>query len=401
MKVLLLVFNRTGQGTYWRAYHLGRHLARRGHAVTLLSTSPSRRLGFTVTEQDGLSLVQSPDLLSGPLRSGWDPWNTLRRIAWLRGRRFDIVHAFESRPTVIYPALAAAKSGAALVMDWCDWFGRGGSVEERPSALQRLLLRPVETYFEEHFRLRAAAATVICTPLRDRALALGVPPESVLLLPNGSDTGRLSPLPIAGARRQVGLPEQAFILGYVGAIFRGDAALMAQAFDILYGQIPHLRLLIAGYCPFDVRSLSAHPEAVIQTGPLDESRLNAYLAASDLFWLPLRDTLANRGRFPLKLTDYMAVGRPVVATAVGDVAPLLEQEPAGLLSPPEPEAFARQTLRLHRDPALRAQMGARARLLAETRFSWERLAAGLEAHYTRALAAARHPQPSPGTSLEA
>jgi len=179
----MLVFNAVGKGTYWRAFHLARHLVLRGHQVTLMAMSKRRRLSLSVRVDEGVTIVESPDLLWGPLRSGWDLWEASRRIQWLRGHRFDLVHAFEARPTVLLPALYMQdRQKTPLVMDWCDWFGRGGSVEERPNRLVRTLLRPVETFFEEHFRTRAAGTTVICTTLYQKAVELGVPPETMFAI---------------------------------------------------------------------------------------------------------------------------------------------------------------------------------------------------------------------------
>lgn len=378
----MLVFNQANQGTYWRAYHLGRYLARKGHGVTLIATARHGRSRIRVSQQQGMTLVESPDLFSGSLRSGWDPWNTLNRINWLRGQSFDLIHAFESRPTVIFPALYLKKRGKIpLVLDWADWFGRGGSVEERPNPLVRAALRPVETYFEEHYRIRADGATVICSLLREKALQLGISQGSILMLPNGSDTDRFSPMDISTARKATNIDPHAKVIGYVGTIFKRDAALMAAAFNRLTEHIKDLRLIIAGYCPFDLRPLVQKPECVIQTGYLEDKDLKATLAASDLFWLPLSDSNANRGRFPLKFTDYLASARPIVATQVGDVASIMAQERVGLTSAPEAEAFAQQTLRLLDDPGLRKELGVAARKLAETRFNWDTITEQLLAFY--------------------
>src|SRR6476660_2672966 len=98
MRVLLIVFNMVGRGTYRRAYEFGRHLAADGHSVSLLATAPRGRLRVAAHTVDGVEVVESPDLLSGSLRSGWDPFNTMTRIRWIAGLRIDVVHAFETRP---------------------------------------------------------------------------------------------------------------------------------------------------------------------------------------------------------------------------------------------------------------------------------------------------------------
>jgi glycosyltransferase involved in cell wall biosynthesis len=382
MRILMLVLNQVGKGTYWRAFHLGRFLARKGHAVTLMATSRQKRLGIHVSQSHGITLVEAPDLFSGALRSGWDAWNVLNRINWLRKQSFDVIHAFESRPTVIYPALYLKnRLKIPLVMDWADWFGRGGSVEERPNPLVRATLRPVETFFEEHYRIRANRTTVICSLLERKAIALGVPPETIVNLPNGADIENLRVLDVQDARQQVGLPNDAFTVGYVGSIFQRDAALMAAAFDDLTERLPQTRLVIAGYCPLDLRPMVKKPDCIIQTGYLELPMLNAYLAASNVFWLPLSDSDANRGRFPLKFTDYLALGRPIVATRVGDVASVIEECRVGLISPPEAVPFAEQTMRLVNDEGLRMELGMASRHLAETRFNWDTITERLLAIY--------------------
>ena len=386
MKILFLCLNVVGKGTYWRALHLGTELVRRGHSVTLMATAKESRFHLTVRTVAGVTQVETPDLFPGALRSGWDPWNALRRIGWLRGQAFDIVHSFETRPTVLLPALYAKRmQGCPLVFDWADWFGRGGSVEERSNPLLRGLLRPVESYFEENFRREAVRTTVICSLLNEKAQALGVAPETILHLPNGCNTERFFPVDRDGARQRRGLSPSGLIVGYCGTIFPRDAALMAAAFDRLRAEQPDARLLVIGYCPTDIRGLVASPEAVIQTGYVADKEINDYFNACDICWLPFHNTNANRGRWPMKLNDYMAAGRPTVATAVGDVADLLRQEPIGLLAAIGPLAIAQQTVRLVNDPELRRSMGARARALAISRFSWASLAGQLESLYAEII----------------
>jgi glycosyltransferase involved in cell wall biosynthesis len=353
--------------------------------------SPQNRWRFRTHTDSGVTIVETPDLLWGPLRSGWDPWDGLRRVLWLRGRPFDLVHAFDARPTVLLPALyLQARHRVPLVMDWEDWFGRGGAVEERPNPLVRTLLRPVETFFEERFRTRADGTTVICSTLRDKAIALGVPPETILLLRDGADVEGLQPLKRGACRQELGLPLAAPIVGYVGAIFRRDAQLMAQAFDRLYSHLPQARLLLIGYVNQKLEDLVRAPEAVIRTGFVDYAQMNRYLCACDLCWLPLHDSGANRGRWPMKLNDYMCAGRPTVATAVGDVTPVMETWQIGLLAQDEPQALAHQTLALLNDPQRCDWLGQNARQVAQKFFDWQLRASELETFYEKTLSRGAH-----------
>ncbi|MDX9829129.1 MAG: glycosyltransferase family 4 protein [Anaerolineae bacterium] len=381
MRILMSLYNQVGRGTYWRALPLAQELGARGHEVTLMAISPARRGSFGSQTIKDVEVVETPDLLPGSLRSGWDPWDVVARMGWLRGRAFDVAHAFEGRPVALLPALFVhRRQGIPLLLDWCDWFGRGGSLEERSSPLVRAVLGPVETFFEEAPRSRASGGTVINRVLRDKALALGVKPERLLLLPNGCNVDDIHPAGREEARRDLGLPLDAELIAYTGAIFRQDAHLMAAAFDRIRAAHPRARLLLVGYCNLAVEELVQEPAAVLRTGPVSYSRLARYLAACDLGWLPLCNSGANRGRSPLKMHDMIAAGRPVVATRVGDVH-WLEEAGIGRLATDTPEDLARQTTELLENRDELEQKGRLARYLAETELAWEHQASKLEAFY--------------------
>jgi len=379
MKILMLNSNITGRGTYWRAFGFGRELSRCGHAVTLLSIAPGSRIGITEREDEGVHVVETPELLPGKLRSGWDPFDILTRIRLTHGRSFDLIHGFESRPIVILPALYLQKRlGIPLILDWADWFGRGGSVEERANSIERGILRPVETFFEESFRTRANAATVICTLLQGKALALGLLPEQVLLLPNGADVESIYPKDRCEARQRLGLSLHTPLVAYTGASFQRDADLMASAFRFILRSRPDARLLLVGYTR---TQLDLPPQAVVQTGKVSQQQLVDYLAACDLGWLPLQDSGANRGRFPMKFHDFLAAGRCIVATDVGDVGKIMREDAIGYLSPPIPEALAQIVLNLLENNESRENMEKRARYLAETKFAWSIVTSTLAKFY--------------------
>jgi glycosyltransferase involved in cell wall biosynthesis len=384
LRVLIIVLNQVGKGTYQRASYFGRTLARRGHQVTLMAMSPQSRLCLREWDINGMRLVETPDLLPGSLRSGWDVWDVFRRMKWLNGRSFDIVHAVESRPVVLCPALMARRRGAKLVMDWCDWFGRGGSVEERPNWLLRSILRPVETFFEERFRTRADGTLVINPFLRDRAVQLGVRPESIMVIRNGADTS-VVPQDDLKACIAVGLPVSVPLIGYVGGIYPRDAELMALAFNHLQRVVPAARLVLVGYFNRRIEPLLDHPEAIIRTGRVTGEQVFQYLAACDQCWLPLRNTGANRGRWPGKLNDYMSVGRPVVSTGVGDLADLIPRYQLGIVAREDAEDFAKCALELLVDRDRSVALGRAARRAAEEVFSWEHMTDDLEIFYSRVL----------------
>ena len=86
---------------------MAKNLVLRGHKVILVVISEQRRLGVEETQWDGVRVIETPDMLWGRLRSGWDMWDILNRIIFLKQEkeRYDLIHCFETRPATIYPAL--------------------------------------------------------------------------------------------------------------------------------------------------------------------------------------------------------------------------------------------------------------------------------------------------------
>jgi glycosyltransferase involved in cell wall biosynthesis len=87
----------------------------------------------------------------------------------------------------------------------------------------------------------------------------------------------------------------------------------------------------------------------------------------------------------MKLNDYMAVGRPTVATAVGDVPEVMQAHEIGLLAQDTPEDLALKVLALLADPERRARLGRNARQVAENVFDWQLRTAELERFYAQVL----------------
>lgn len=382
LDVLIVVHNPTRQGgAYFRARGLARPLTRRGHRVTVMAIHPKDRLKLTVRELDGFALVETPDLLPGIGRSGWDPWDTLRRTLWIRQHHFDIIHTIDTRPAVCIPALMSRRaSGAKWVADWTDWWGRGGAATERDSRLISAILGPIEQFFEERPRLRADGTVVISEALSLRAEGLGIPRSEQLRLPPGADPDDIRDLTSKEARTQLGLSDDEPLLGYLGNIYPRDAELL---FDAMRRLRNPARLLMIGEpgvtVPDDLR------DRVEILGRVPFQQMLTSLCACNVAVLPLTDSIANRGRWPSKINEYVAVGRPTVACAVGDIAELIEDNCIGLLSAPEPSEFAARIDQLLDDELTSTAMGDRARELARTSYSQDAVAERLEAYYHQIL----------------
>jgi glycosyltransferase involved in cell wall biosynthesis len=384
VNLLYLLFNQIGKGTYWRGLGFAQELAKQHYNSTVIAVSPNHKRGIREQKIGDVTLIETPDLYP---RSGYDLWDILNRIVCLRKKRFDIIHAFETRPVNIFPALFSQKKDSSiLVTDWCDWFGRGGSVEQRKNPVLRHFLRPIETYFEEGFRNKTDGTTVINTVLKRKAIALGIPPEKILHLPNGANVTEIKPQDKSSIRNHLGLPLDVPILAYTGAIFRGDAQLMANAFEKIYLAYPQAKLLLIGYNNVEIETwLPEAKDGIIRTGQIPFNKLTDYIAAADIGWLPLMNTGANQGRFPMKLFDFMTAARPVVVTDVGDVGEFVQSKQVGLVASDETSAFVQATLKLIQNQELQLEMGGNGRFVAENELAWPIVTKKLDTFYQSIL----------------
>lgn len=371
-----------------RSLAMARYLVRRGHNVTLLTTADYRRGGVVESREDGVHIVEIPDLLWGRLRSGWDVWSALNRLFYLLRceMEFDLVHLFESRPAVIHPTqVYLLKRPLPLLIDWVDWIGRGGILEVRRPKWYRLLFGGMETFYEEHFRADADGVTVICTALGERAQGLGVSRDAILHIPIGAD---LDVYPVvlnkAACRAEVGLPQEDKILAFAGMDANFDLPLVLGALARVIERYPETRLMLTGKSnPAMLNLASEYGVAgqIISTGYVPFDRFPTYLGCADVFLLPFPNTVYNMGRWPSKVCDYMASGRPIVSNPVGDIASLFEKHKIGLLADEDVEDFAAKILYLLDHPKVAANMGRNARRVAETQYDWQILIQRLEDFY--------------------
>jgi glycosyltransferase involved in cell wall biosynthesis len=195
--------------------------------------------------------------------------------------------------------------------------------------------------------------------------------ERVHVVPNGVDTGRIRP-DIEPAHREPG----AITVGFVGSLkpWHGLDVLI-EAFARLHERMPRTRLLIVGDGPERARLEAALEDrglsgAALLTGAVSAAEIPAWLTSIDI----AAAAYAQRDGFyfsPLKLYEYMAAGRAIVASASGQVRDVISDGVDGLLCAPGDVAALAATLEsVARDGALRERLGAAARELAVREHSW-------------------------------
>ncbi len=374
LRILMLNHNQKGVGSYFRCWHPARQLARLGHEVCLLTVSRTARAAPRMYHEDGVKVVETPnllDLLYG-FGAGYGVLGIPYRMVWAARNSFDIVHAVDHKPNVLLPAIVRSRlKDIPLVADWADWWGPttdgSGLQERRAWPVARL-----ETAMEEYIYRVADWVTTISAGLRDRAIRIGVPPDKVRWIPSGAPDDIILPEDRNTCRRSLGIPSASFLLGYVGSDM-ADLGMIIPLLRDLRKKQPRLKLALIGPLPGLAGLLEADVRAsVLHFGAVPFPLLSQYLGSCDAMVLPLRSTVFNKTRWPNKFGDYLAAGRPVLCSPVGDVPDFVKSEECGIVWNDLSELAAGVEL-LMENPSLASQMGERARQLAEGRLSWKEL----------------------------
>ncbi len=229
--------------------------------------------------------------------------------------------------------------------------------------------------------LDASLIVVVSDVLKEQVVEAGVPGERVLVNPNGVDVGRLEPFrarPAADWRSELGR-EEAPTVGFIGTfgLWHGVMVLPAMI-EALAERRPEARWIVIGDGGLRAdmeRELRARgvEQLVELTGLVDHDRALSLLSACDVCVSPHVPNPDGTPFFgsPTKLFEYMGLGKPIVASALEQIADVIEHERTGLLGPPgDAAAAAEQVDRLLGDPELRSRLGAAALEEARETYSW-------------------------------
>ncbi len=255
----------------------------------------------------------------------------------------------------------------------------GSAVVRRYAAHQARLMEATEREWCERVALNVAVSEEDAAALR----RLG-PGGRYVVVPNGVDVDAFRP----GRERAGG-----------GLVFVGGANwfpnrdgldyFCREVLPLLRRTRPELRVTWVGAAREEDRRRYRAEHGVELTGYVDDVR--PLVQAAECFIAPLRVGGGSR----LKILDAWAMGKAVVSTAVGCEG-LAAEDGRNILVADDPAAFAAALERVLADAALRARLGRAARAMAERRYAWEIVGAGLVAAYRELLGESARPLAAAG-----
>ena len=395
-------------------YHTMRGLQRAGHKVSLLALQGRRVL----CTQD-LQVFKSDALNASHYgQTGWSGTIVFKRfesgIRRLQSElHFPYLALFDS-----YRLADAGYNnlkGYDLIHERFNLLALGGAWASRKLGIPFVLEVNADLLEQRKFkgipekglrRLFAIWATRICFKNAAQIICISPFLKEHLNTKWNIDESKLTVLPIAAdveafepkydsetVRKRLGLTTEPVVIWVGGFYPWHDLDLLLQSFVQVLQRRPNARLVLVGdgqTRPSIERSVlkSGLQNAVITTGPIAHTRVPEMMSIADVAVVPSAPVPASHGGTgtPLKLFEYMAAGKAIVATAQNQAAEVIQDGHNGLLvEAGDVNSFAEAMLRLLNDPVERGRLGQNARQQAVELYSWERYTRRLEEIYLNVL----------------
>jgi glycosyltransferase involved in cell wall biosynthesis len=306
-------------------------------------------------------------------RIGFQIWLLVALPRELSRHDYDFVYVRHAS-IMFAPAFVCAFSGTRLLSESNTLYAY--AAREQTSKMRAWLVRVLERYSLR----RSWRVIAISEPLkRELVTFYGLEKNTVRVVGNGCNIERMVVADSGAARRELGIDEHALVIGFVGHLhpWQGVNELI-EAFETYHRSGGDAVLLIVGGGDLleqykhevSKRGLS---QMVHFAGAVEYERVAKYISCFDIAVAPgePQNSFNYRIRSPLKVFEYLACGKPVVAGHLESLSVLFNERDVGcLIEPGNVQQLADSLQELATNRERLSYMGMSARRVAELELSW-------------------------------
>jgi len=239
---------------------------------------------------------------------------------------------------------------------------------------ERLAFRKIASRMERWICSNATQTIVVSTPLKQYLESIGVPRGKCIVMPNGVDPVRFTPRAgDASLRNKLGIPKDDLVIGFTGILRPWHGLeLLVDAFANIVKSGHKAFLLVVGDGPYREPLEKRVDElgigrSICITGRIPHERVPDYVSLFDVAVSPRATFYAS----PMKVIEYMALGKPVVVPATPNFFDIIDERKEGItFAEGNATALEQALVFLCQYPELRRELGIRARQKVERRLNW-------------------------------
>ncbi len=229
---------------------------------------------------------------------------------------------------------------------------------------------------------RSDNVVVICQGLKNEIESRGVEARRIHVIPNGVDTGAFVPVPRdAALAQQLGV-DRGVVIGFIGKFFKFEGLdVLLRAMARVTTHCPECRLVIVGHGNESaaLQALSRElklEDRVVFAGKVPHADIVKYYSIMDVLVYPRIRLRITEMVTPIKTLEALSMEKAVVASDVGGLKELVDDNRTGLLFKAEDaDDLAAKLLRLAGDASLRRRLGAAGRAAMIESRGWAKLIA--------------------------
>lgn len=303
------------------------------------------------------------------------------------GEWADIIHFQKCYYYVALPAMVASLfKNKPVHYDWDDWETKIFYY----SNPKQYIVGEFINIFEKLIPKAADTVSVASEYLKKSCIRRGVSENNIFFAPVGADLSEFKP-----SQKLAGIIKKKYnikgnLVLYIGQLHGGQyAELFIKAAGVVLKNAKNVTFMIVGdgYRALELKELAKKEgldSHIIFTGSVAHDSIPAYLNSADICVACFEDNDITRCKSPLKVVEYLACGKAIVASNIAEVGRMLDG--AGeLVKPGDYLSLANGILKLLSDKVLRERLSKLARERAEKKYGWENTAASLLSAYNKSL----------------